>query len=169
MLIVRIIFITLFIFSLSVDKLFASKAEFEEIKKSEETEKTKPQEAVERPFVKYEATNLIDPFQETIVREERPAEQKKEEIHEVVEVTPPTLTVQGLVWGGNFPQAIINNKVVRIGDTIEGARVISIDKEGINLIFEEMQFVLPSPSSAAIPSPNLKEENNEEDFESGND
>jgi hypothetical protein len=153
----RIIFITLFIFGLSViNNLFASKAEFEEIKKLEETEKIKPLETVERPAVEYKAGDLRDPFQETIVKgailkEEKLAEQKKE-IAVEKEITPPTLTVQGLVWGGNFPQAIINNKVVRIGDTIEGAKVISIDKEGINLIFEGMQIVLPSPSAASVPS-----------------
>ena len=47
--------------------------------------------------------------------------------------TPPTLQVQGLVWGGSRPQAIINEKVYSVDDTVEGARILSIDRRGITI------------------------------------
>jgi len=53
--------------------------------------------------------------------------------------------VQGVIWGGSLSQAIINNKVVTIGDDIEGAKIIYIDRQGITVIFEGKQYRLLSP------------------------
>lgn len=57
-------------------------------------------------------------------------------------------TVQGLVWGQTTPQAIINNKVVSIGDTIDDAKVIDISKEGVRLLYQN-DMILIKPQIAA--------------------
>jgi hypothetical protein len=66
----------------------------------------------------------------------------------------PNLVVQGLIWGGAFPQAIINNKVVKEGDIIEGARLLKVEKAGVSLLFEGREFTL-SPAAAGSPPKSL--------------
>lgn len=60
-------------------------------------------------------------------------------------VEPPSLTVQGILFGTARPQAIINRKIVAAGDTVEGARVVSITAEGVVMSFEEREFELKIP------------------------
>ncbi len=73
-------------------------------------------------------------------------EKKKESGKETGEsetFNPSTpLIVQGVVWGGAMPQAIINNKVFNIGDVIEGAKVIEINKKGVILLYKDRTYLL---------------------------
>lgn len=90
--------------------------------------------------IEYKAEGLRDPFQEQKI-------EIKEEPEAEVETKPlPALQVQGIVWGGSIPQAIINNKVVRVGDTIEEARIVDITKNGIIVFSENKKYNLPIPS-----------------------
>jgi len=45
----------------------------------------------------------------------------------------PQVVVQGLIWGGERPQAVINGEVYDVGDTIEGARIVSISGTGVTM------------------------------------
>lgn len=145
-------FITVFIFSLFINNALATRAEFETMKKIEETQNTTPPETIVRPKVEYNAEDLSDPFRGIIIEETPPSGEEQ-----ALEVTPqilPSLDVQGVIWGGRFPQAIINNKVVKIGDTIEGAVVISIDKDGITVLFAGRQYNLGPPTGGTAPNKN---------------
>ena len=75
-------------------------------------------------------------------------EKKKEpgkETEESETFNPSTpLIVQGVVWGGIMPQAIINDRVINIGDVIEGAKVIDISKKGVILLYKDRKYLLPS-------------------------
>jgi hypothetical protein len=44
---------------------------------------------------------------------------------------------------------IINNKVLKIGDIIEGARISSINKEGVILFYGNREYSLSSPAAAS--------------------
>ena len=52
----------------------------------------------------------------------------------------PPLRVQGIIWGGDKPSAIINDTVVEVGDTVNGVVVKSIQKGGINVAFQGENF-----------------------------
>lgn len=106
----------------------------------------------------YKAETLKDPFQESLTALSEEGVQIKKEVPEeqVPKKTLPTLTIQGLVWGGNFPQAIINKKVLKIGDTIEGVRIIDINKNGVRVSFENQEQNLPSPATVNILSSKKK-------------
>jgi hypothetical protein len=52
-----------------------------------------------------------------------------------------------LIWGSSLPQAIVNNKVVKVGDKIEGAEVVSIDKQGVTVLFANKEHKLSSPAA----------------------
>jgi len=151
---IRIVFfIIVFIFSFFIDDLSAGrKEEFKMIRDLEKTvEEEHHVEIVTRPKVEYEAGDSRDPFQPLKMTEMHAQELS---MPESTVRSLPALTVQGLVWGGNFPQAIINNKVVKEGDTLEEARIISIKKEGVTVFFEGGEYQLSSP--AAGPSPSKK-------------
>jgi len=98
-----------------------------------------------RQNVEYKSEEFKDPFQPP--EEKEPEVEQKEQITE--EAKPPAplpaLKIEGLVWGGRFPQAIINQKVVKIGDAIEGAQIVDINREGVTLNFNNTQYNLPSP------------------------
>ena len=78
--------------------------------------------------------------------EEKKEPEKKTEEPETFN-PPVSLTVQGLVWGGAVPQAIINNKVVNMGDVIEGAEVIEISKNGVILLYKNRRYTLSLSAS----------------------
>ncbi len=134
-------FTSAFVLGLFMADIFAAQAQLEEIKKLEEGEKTVPvpQEIIVRPKVEYQAEGLRDPFQMPV--SEKAVQEEKAQAPER-EIPPPSLSVQGVIWGGNFPQAIINNRVVKLGDTIEGARIVSIDKNVVIIFFQGRQYNL---------------------------
>ena len=46
----------------------------------------------------------------------------------------PALSVQGIVWGTARPQALINGGLYEVGDAVEGARILSIERSGVTII-----------------------------------
>ena len=108
------------------------------------------QEQINRPKVEYKAQGLRDPFQPLLT------EQKVNNVAVPQEEKPlPNFTVQGVVWGGVFPQAIINDKIVKIGDMLGEAKILEIDKKGITVLFANKEYVL-SPSVATGQQPSGK-------------
>jgi len=114
----------------------------------EAAEATAPEGSQGGNKIEYKSEDLRDPFKkEKIEIKEQPQEQ--------METKPlPSMQIQGIVWGGGFPQAIINNRVVRVGDTIEGVQITDINKNGVTVFFENRQYTL-SPSSP-VSSQGLK-------------
>lgn len=55
-------------------------------------------------------------------------------------ITPPVLTVQGVIWKTDRPQAIINNSVVDIGDHILDTQIVSIQKSNIEIEYQGVIF-----------------------------
>ena len=58
------------------------------------------------------------------------------------EIVLPSLKLQGVMVGEDMHQAIINGQVVPLFGTIEGARVDSVSKEGVELFFKGKKFFL---------------------------
>jgi len=59
-------------------------------------------------------------------------------------VTPPALTVAGVLWGTDNPMAIINGKVYGVGSMIgdSGAKVHRIEKNVVTIIYQMQKFDL---------------------------
>ena len=74
---------------------------------------------------------------------------------DTAEIKLPALVVNGLIWGGKFPQAIINHKVVKVGDEIEGAKVKQISRDGVVILFSSRTVTLPPPAMGAITKDSL--------------
>lgn len=60
---------------------------------------------------------------------------------------PPALRLQGLLWGGIEPQAIINDHVYRVGELVAGAKILAIDRHGVTIEHRGASLVY-SPSSS---------------------
>ncbi|PIQ83565.1 MAG: hypothetical protein COV75_06785 [Candidatus Omnitrophica bacterium CG11_big_fil_rev_8_21_14_0_20_63_9] len=66
---------------------------------------------------------------------------------------PPALDIQGLLWGGELPQAIIGHQIYRVGDSIGGMTIIDIDYRGITVDYHGEPVVYPvSDSPLKLPS-----------------
>ena len=95
-----------------------------------------------------ETMHFKDPFQSQLpireialpilgVKVEVKPIQKAEEV-----INPPMLNITGLVWGASRPQAIINDQVVDIGNVIEDATIININKSGVDISYRGKRFTL---------------------------
>lgn|SRR3989338_6337817 len=59
-----------------------------------------------------------------------------------VEIIPPALTINGLIWNTGKPQAIVNNQVVGIGDTVAETKILNIQKSGIEILYNDKAFFI---------------------------
>lgn len=50
-----------------------------------------------------------------------------------IEAPPPTVTLAGIVWNTDKPQAIINNEIMNIGDSIGGWVITDISQKGVSI------------------------------------
>lgn len=102
--------------------------------------------------VEYKSESLTDPFQEPKMEEKK----KKEEPPEPpkpFEIRPlPPLEIQGIIWGSTMPLAIINNKVLKIGDTVGEVKIKEIAKGKVTVLFGNQEYIL----STVTPTGNLK-------------
>lgn len=152
---IKYLIIVFFIFISFQAQAYALKMEFDAPKEIDEgdLEKTglmainKNVEVIVRPNVEYKAQGLRNPFEQPVLVSESDNVDSsfKPEIAKL-----PQLTVQGIIWGGNLPQAIINNKVVKIGDVLEGAEVVEIEKEGVTVLFAGVDHKLTTQSFGSL-------------------
>ncbi len=100
----------------------------------------------------YTAQDLRDPFSSVIpeIAVESPIEERPVEKIPEIPVFPPELNVQAVVWGSPVPQAVINGEILRIGDTIDGAKITNITREGIDIIYKGRIFNLLSPGRKSL-------------------
>ena len=50
---------------------------------------------------------------------------------EKVTIPLPELTIEGIIWNSDMPQAIVNGKIVRIGDIVKDVEIIDIERNGV--------------------------------------
>lgn len=106
-----------------------------------------------RPLVEYKSSGLRSPFQSAIIStQELEAKPQEKMLKPLPDLSG--LRVQGVIWGGKVPQAIINNNVVRVGDSVQGAEVVAIEKSNITLSSAGNIFVLPTDGKATLISKN---------------
>ena len=99
------------------------------------------------PVVKnFDPEPRIKPIQETETR--RPIIQEKvREIVPMPEIPVPTVTITGIIWNSDRPQAIINGKIVNIGDTILDLKITDIQKTGIEALFHGKSVTIKTQRS----------------------
>jgi hypothetical protein len=104
-----------------------------------------------RPVMEYKSGGLRDPFKTCLIKEEPKAVMPENaELPKQPELALDDLKVEGVIWGVKTPQAIINGRVLTVGDFIEGAEIISIEKKGITLRFNGAIFDLSAPGQSSV-------------------
>lgn len=126
------------------NKVFAN-VQSDEIKRLElQEEPPAPVIIIIRPKVEYSAPLDKDPF--IIKQAKDETAEKPSEVE--IEITLPDLKIQGIVWGGENPQAIINQKVCNIGSVIDDVHIVDINKNGVDIFFRGRKFSIPAPAAA---------------------
>jgi hypothetical protein len=110
--------------------------------------------AAERGAVKevtYTSEYLRDPFKSPfeIEAEAYKPESKPEvgpspvlEPVKPIKTVLPGLDVQGIIWGAEIPRAIINDRVVTVGEVVAEAEVLDIRKEGVYILYQGGQYIV---------------------------
>ncbi len=106
-----------------------------------------------------EAVLVTNPFQPKLPKKIIPKTEKEPEQISIKEpppvtqnMTPPTkpaekpvpppLTITGVVWNTDRPQAIINGQVVDQGDVVSEVKIVSIKKTSIGIEFQGSESTL---------------------------
>ena len=124
-----------------------------------------PQPEVASPsVVNYTAQDLRDPLKSLLPpvpsprTELRSTDASAPVVAQSPKPSPAVLQIQGLFWGGTQPQAIINHRVYRVGESVEGAKIVTIDRAGVTLDHQGSTLVYPAPSSKSEQTAGKPEE-----------
>ena len=92
---------------------------------------------IPRPMEQPSTQPTVQPATQSTARPTSPAE---------AGVAPPTLEVQGIVWGGAAPKAVIDDHVYGIHDVVKGGKILAIDRQGVTIEYQGQARVY-SPAS----------------------
>lgn len=90
----------------------------------------------------YTAQTLRDPFDSLLSKPAPTPEPPPQPLVEATSlpaqpvpppVSSPSVVLQGVVWGGPEPVAIINHQVFRLGQTVGGSKIVRIDRQGVTI------------------------------------
>lgn len=87
-----------------------------------------------------------DAFESQLPEKELKSEAPPRSIERAEPVSPPQIIVGGLVAGGRIPQAIIQGKVLRVGDEVEDSVITAITRDGVEVFYKAEKFLIPAPS-----------------------
>ncbi len=88
--------------------------------------------------------NIRSPFKTQIPepKPQQPVTEIKPQEEESGVVALPRFNVQGMVWQGANPLAIINNRVLKVGDTLNDAKVVNVSKDGVDFLYQGRVFTI---------------------------
>ena len=91
--------------------------------------------------VEYKTGDFLDPLKNRLsiyIASIAPKAKKKKPIA----IKPPQFNITGLIWNTDRPQAIIDGNVLSVGDEIKGAKLLSVNKDGIKVEYKEFEFFI---------------------------
>ncbi len=115
---------------------------------------------IKKTELKYNEQSKRDPFR-SYIKSEKGNDQKVINIDDTTTVACPDFKIQGIICSPKKSQAIINEKIFRVGDTIDGFRIIEINKDKVvgNYMNRKFEFDSPAVSVSSKKSlKNIKEE-----------
>ena len=95
--------------------------------------------------VEYDAGDLRDPFSDLEAPKEPDRVVENKELIDALEL-------QGIVFGGNEPRAIVNGKVVKAGSKLNVGEVAKISKEGVTVRYDGKEYLLKRSDKKGKPA-----------------
>jgi len=141
---ILIILIPVFLLSLLYTRMQKSSNESSEGVKQDEgssedervNEISLPKSALDTEYTLSERDPLKDLFQLYLYKTRIVKAEEK------IEIPLPKLTIEGIVWNSDMPQAIVDGSVVRIGDIIKDVEIIGIEKKGIIVSYNDEKVLI---------------------------
>ncbi len=152
------VFVCMLISFLSINNLFAEAESKKDSLKTAGDSKTQSQSLgiVTREVEDYKGEGVRDPFKDYFDTMPPPQEDMGN-LSASSQGLPP-LQVQGIILGARLKQAIVNNKIVKVGDTVEGVQITTIEKDGVTVFFGNRSYNLSSPAAATLQESKKKPE-----------
>ncbi|MBN1404944.1 MAG: hypothetical protein JW946_00305 [Candidatus Omnitrophica bacterium] len=97
-------------------------------------------EDIDIAVTEYNADNLSDPLKNKLyvyLADNISAIQKN-----TVLVQPPSISILGLVWDTSRPQAIIDGKILSVGEEVSGCRLLSVERDGVKVEYKGYEFFI---------------------------
>lgn len=96
---------------------------------------TRPDAGPPAAAAAYTAFERRDPLKSLLPKPVAPTQGDTGAAVVVAEKPPPlpALHVEGLLWGGAEPKAIINGRLYRVDDDVNGAKILAIDRSGVTV------------------------------------
>ncbi len=60
-------------------------------------------------------------------------------------VDPPPLVITGMVWNARKPSAIVDGQLVGVGDVVNEAEIVAIERQSIRVRYHQQEFVIEVP------------------------
>ncbi|MFH2138293.1 MAG: general secretion pathway protein GspB [Candidatus Omnitrophota bacterium] len=115
-------------------------------KRKKEPEIEKNDESVDGKGIKYTGMkDKRDPFavpgtvEKMLLRSDEVSAQAEEQ----KEIKIPAIKVQGIIWSKSHPQAIVDNRVLKVGEFIKDFEIKEITRNGIILFYKGKTFSVP--------------------------
>lgn len=97
----------------------------------------------------YTAHELRDPMRNTLPVAQAQAVQPEAQLSqsaahgEQPKPPRPALQIQGIVWGGSAPKAIINGRIYGVNDLVDTRRIVAIEQGGVTVADDESAVLYP--------------------------
>jgi len=153
------VFVCMLISFSSINSLFAEEGTKKDSLKAAGDPKaqSKASGIVTRNVEDYKGEGVRDPFKDYFDTMPPPSQEETGNLSSPAQPLPP-LQVQGIILGARLKQAIINDKIVKVGDTIEGVQITTIEKDGVTVFFGNRSYNLSSPAAATLQESKKKPE-----------
>ncbi len=91
--------------------------------------------------VEYKAGDFLDPLKDRLsIYIASIASELKKKRAKAVKL--PQFNITGLIWNSDKPQAIVDGNVLSVGDEIKGAKLLSVNKDGIKIEYKRAEFFI---------------------------
>lgn len=81
---------------------------------------------------------------QSLSKQNRPSPDKTSQPAAQEPLKPPVVKISGLIWNSANPQAIINDRIVRVGDQIEVWTIEKINKDSIEISAQGKKVLIPA-------------------------
>ena len=69
---------------------------------------------------------------------------------------PPALRVEGLIWGGSEPRAIIDGAVYTVHEAVHGMQILAIDHQGVTVAYDGKPVFYPAATAGTAAKQTLR-------------